>query len=67
MSITTELITLTGTIVAKTKDALLWRPVGSKRQVWIPLSTIAKETRSFLGRDEISVTVWMAKKLGLTQ
>ena len=66
MSITTEQITLKGTIVAKTRDALLWRPAGSKRQVWIPLSTISRENRSFLGTDEITVTVWMAKKHGLT-
>lgn len=64
MSITTELITLKGTIVAKTKDALLWRPFDSKRQVWIPSSTISRETRGY--PDTITVTVWMAKKLGLT-
>lgn len=65
MSKMTETIKLTGEIVAKTKDALLWKtPAG--RKVWVPLSTIVKETRSFLGKDEIVVSVWIAKKLGLT-
>lgn len=66
MPIMTELIKLTGTIIAKTKDATLWQPEYSSREVWIPKSAISKEVRSFLGKDEIYVTAWMAKKLGLT-
>lgn len=65
MPIMTELITLTGSILARSKDAILWKPRSGNRQLWIPKSCVIKEVKNFSGYDQIVITEWFARKNGL--